>query len=108
MKYSFSLLALGLLAGCTHVSIGNNSEYTQEWSGHPVSEFMAANAMSSPAEVLKNPTSGIPVAVRGEIGDDKVVTIFFTAHADGALNSDWKMSDIGNQDIVGIQIMRKW
>jgi hypothetical protein len=108
MKYLVGLLMLGLLAGCTHLSIDENAAYTRQWSGRPVGEFMAANPMGSTAELLKDATSGIPVGVKGTIGDDKVVTIFFMAYPEEALNRDWKMSDIGNQDIVGIQIMRKW
>jgi hypothetical protein len=108
MKYIFGLLVLGLLAGCTHVSIDEGAAYTQQWSGRPVGDFMEAHSMGSTTELLRDATSGIPVAVKGKINENTVVTVFFTTHPDDALNSDWNVNDFTAQDIVGIRISRKW
>lgn len=107
MKCRFVLLVVGLLAGCAHEPKDESQEFTDKWQGRHVIEFVDAHSMSS-SEVVTDATSGVPVGIKGNIDKDRAVTIFFTTHGDLSNEEEWKVEDVADQDITGIQISQKF
>ena len=97
---------LALLSGCL-APMTEENVLSSEWTGRKVGDFITTHQMDSSAEVVDKP-AGIPIGIKGKIGEDRVVTVFFVNQSDLTGERDWKVSDFSDQDISGIQIMLKW